>query len=78
VDSFNPEKVDIFNLGVLFFMLLYGCVPFHKADAQHDSLYSLIAKRDYRRFLKSHPVARRKIVDEQFLYLIFAMLHNDP
>ena len=39
--SYNPEKVDIFSLGVILFSLLLGTMPFWSADKE-DSYYKFI------------------------------------
>jgi len=42
-NPFNPEKVDIFTLGITFFILIFGHLPFRKAY-KYDEFYIYIYK----------------------------------
>ena len=75
--SFNAESVDIFQAGVTIFMVIFGSVPFHKADPR-DSLYTYICNNRFDLFLASHPVTRMKIISPALCNLLRAMLHYDP
>ena len=41
--AFDPEKVDIFTVGVTFFILYFGSVPFNISD-KRDLYYQYIYK----------------------------------
>lgn len=40
-NHYSPEKVDIFTVGITFFMLVFGSIPFRVAE-RDDELYTHI------------------------------------
>jgi len=40
--AYDPEKVDIFTVGVTFFMLIFNGQPPFSEASKHDKLYDLI------------------------------------
>ena len=51
--SYNPFEADIFALGVIFFCLVFGKLPFEYATPQNP-IYSLITKNEMEEFWKTH------------------------
>lgn len=51
--AYNPQTVDVFSLGVVFFSIYTGNVPFRSSKVD-DPLYKLIIKQDWNKFWKYH------------------------
>jgi len=80
--SYDPFKVDIFNLGILLFCLLAAQSPFEIADPT-DLRYQYIHKNDEKGFWNIldrcclHKV-RKNFVSENIRHLLFKMLSHEP
>jgi serine/threonine protein kinase len=55
-ESFDGEKSDIFNLGVMLFIMAFGRPPFSNAKSC-DRLYRLLETKQ-QDFFKWHPITK--------------------
>jgi serine/threonine protein kinase len=57
----NGEKIDVFALGVIFFVALFGDAPFQVASPA-DPYYRLFCKdrQEFERFFKVHRALRKQ------------------
>jgi len=55
----DPEKIDIFTVGVILFMLLVGNPPFEEAT-NRDGRYNLIIGQFFEEFLHTHLNAKKR------------------
>ncbi|CDW82560.1 protein kinase domain containing protein [Stylonychia lemnae] len=51
--KYNPEKVDVFNLGVILHIILFQNVPFKRA-VENDPMYRYVAQNDFNGFFSAH------------------------
>ena len=76
---YSAEKVDIFTLGITLFMIMFGSVPFGKAELC-DSFYKPLGMRNSDLFFKQHPstsrLAKRGKLDFSMMFMVTALL--DP
>lgn len=78
---YQGQVVDLFALGVIFFILTTGTFPFREARVE-DPYYKHIAARDYKKFWQMHEAihkgsAKVKFTDN-FKDLISGMLAFQP
>lgn len=87
--GYSGVKVDIFALGVIFFILHFGVPPFNFA-AWEDRLFKLLCfksnssdkKAGLRFFLKGHPSTKELLlqnkIDYDLMDVITTLLAEDP
>jgi len=76
--GYNGAAVDVFNCGIILFILRTGCPPFGNADPHKDLLYSHIAAKEYEAFWKVFEGHFNMSFSEEFQDLINAMLAFNP
>ena len=76
---YQPQVVDMFSLGVIFFMMYTGNAPFERADYK-DPLYKLIALNEQSTFFKYHQaqLPRGRKFSAEFKDLMSMMLALQP
>ena len=45
-DTYNPEKADIFSLGILLFAIMFGTTPFETNLVENSPLLAYIGSSD--------------------------------
>jgi len=76
--QYQPQVVDTFALGVIFFMMYTGNAPFERADFK-DPLYRLIALNEQSTFFKYHLEGKdERFFTPEFKDLISQMLALQP
>ncbi|KAL4475427.1 hypothetical protein ABPG72_022062 [Tetrahymena utriculariae] len=82
VPSFDEKKADIFNLGTLFFAVLFQLRPFScRGATQNDPLYRLIFEKRYQEFWNQDKFQRMlnhwaTEQNEQDMYLMIQLITN--
>jgi serine/threonine protein kinase len=74
------DKIDVFALGVMLFVTLFGRAPF-KAATQTDLLYKYFFDTDQKhtdKFFKVHPATRGKHLSDDLKLMLLDMLHPNP
>jgi serine/threonine protein kinase len=54
---YNPEQADLFSLGVLLFIFVFGIPPF-SSSAGNDRFYRCFEKGNAKAFFRVHPKTR--------------------
>lgn len=76
--QYNPQTVDLFALGVIFFMLYTGRAPFVEAS-QTDPHFKLLAMNDTEGFWRAHGTGMEPgFFTDDFKNLITQMLAYQP
>ncbi len=78
--SYRGEKADLFQLGVILFMLVMRHPPFNQATAG-DPFYSMVLNTEIKRFWASHLKLRKENkfpISKSFAELVLWMLQPDP
>lgn len=73
---YSGEAVDVWSLGVVFFIMLSGFPPLQRADMK-DWYYKRIVKKQYENFWKAHERSMKPL-PATVKDLILKMLHPDP
>ena len=78
----HGDKIDVFALGVIIFVAMFGEAPFNIASPNADPYYRLFCKdrQEFEKFFKVHRTLRRSqfVVDSDLKDLLFSMLQVDP
>jgi len=78
--EYSGVKADLYALGIVLFIMVFGCRPFTEAKLS-DTLFHLLLQNPLQ-FWLSHPVAKRRIdektVSQETIDLLTRMLIVDP
>ena len=76
--AYNGAAVDVFNCGIILFILMTGCPPFGNAGPQKALLYSHIAAKDFDSYWKVFEGHFNMSFSAEFQDLMNAMLAFAP
>jgi serine/threonine protein kinase len=78
---YKGKTADIFSLGILLFILMYGVPPFVRADDK-DHFYRAFVKNFPKVFFKMHPKVKDQFIagdmDMDLVQLFIGMFERDP
>lgn len=72
---YNGQKIDIFAVGVIMFIVVNGCFPFKSADPEDDYYKLLISETKQKAYWKAVRASR---VSDDFKNLLTSMMNMDP
>eukprot|EP00347_Sterkiella_histriomuscorum_P014136 403362027 len=81
--GYDPAKADMFALGVILFILVFGIPPFTIAQ-KDNSLYKFFYRgnHSYKYFFSSHPATKEQYkngeIDYELIEIIMALLDQNP
>jgi serine/threonine protein kinase len=82
-EGYEGDKADIFSLGVILFILVFGVPPFHSAT-KDDSFYRHFHRgpNSYKYFFRLHPTTKSLYqngsLDLDLMDLLLALFEQDP
>jgi len=77
----NSDRIDIFALGVILFILLFKNTPFSKASLTDDPFYKKLCQgfeKGNDIYFRTHPSTRKVKVSPEIKNLLSSMLQSDP
>ena len=78
----NAKLTDVFSIGVLFFVLAFGCPPFSEAKMSDCYFKQLRIRPKGFDLFKFHPYTKELFkenkISESFMKMMLALLAADP
>lgn len=72
--AYDAQKADLWSLGVILFITIFGNFPFNEPDPRTDSFFSAIYKNGWEQFWKAHDATLEEPISEDLKELLGMMM----
>lgn len=73
--AYDAQKADLWSLGVILFITMYGNFPFNEPDPRTDSFFGAIYKNNWDNFWKAHDASLGGSISNELRELLSMMMH---
>lgn len=73
--SYDAQKADLWSLGVILFITIFGNFPFNEPDPRTDSFFGAIYKNNWDNFWKAHDASLGTQISPELRELLSMMMH---